>query len=255
MNEKELDKKIEDELKKDTNSASELKNETWNKINTELFQSPDSHKKKVKKRGIISGLTAAAIVAIAVFGMTDPGQAMIQSLKDMFVEEKEQEIEIEGHKEDSDVQLEANEELRYVIYIDDSRYRMIEGDSSDRIVPEQELADRYPEVSMEIMRKEATTEEMVESIKNSLADNKMELRQEEQVNTPINGVVIRGIGPGYTNEAGKTGQQWDTPIEKYYITETKNNQVFVIKQSYFLEAAEGHGARFDYMLKSFEIVD
>ncbi|MFB4169239.1 hypothetical protein [Virgibacillus sp. JSM 102003] len=254
MNEKELDKKIEERLKIDTKLASELKNETWNKINTELFPSPGSHKKKGKK-GIISGLTAAAIVAIAVFGMTDPGQAMIQNLKDMFVEEKEQEIEIEGHKEDTDVQLEANEELRYVIYIDDSRYKMVEGDKSDRIVPEQELADKYPEVSMEIMRKDATTEEMIESIKKTLADNNMELRQEEQVKDPIDGVVIRGIGPGYTNEAGKTGQQWDTPILKYYVTKTENGQVFVIKQSYFLEAAEGHGARFDYMLKSFEIVD
>lgn len=254
MNEKDLDKKIEEHLKKETDSASGLKDETWNKINRKLFPSHNTRKKRGRRR-IISGLTAAAIVAITIFGMTDTGQAMIQNVKDMFVEEKQREIQIEGTKEDTEVQLEANEELRYVIYIDDSRYKMVEGDASDRIVPDQELADRYPEVSMEVKRKEnTTTEEMVESIKKSLESHEMELRQEEHVNTPIEGVAIRGIGPEYTNDAGKTGHQWDTPIHKYYITETENEQVFVIKQMYFLEAAEGHGARFDYMLESFEIV-
>src|SRR5699024_10118804 len=123
------------------------------------------------------------------------------------------------------------------------------------VVPNQALGEEYPEVSMEIIREEGiTVDEMIHKMKQELSDLNMEIRQEEIVDTPIEGTVIRAIGEGYINEHGKTGPQWDTPIYKYYVINEYHGQFFVIKQKYFLEAAEGHGVRLDAMLESFEIV-
>ncbi|OZU89257.1 hypothetical protein CIL03_05940 [Virgibacillus indicus] len=253
MNNQDLDKRLEKKFKEHTSPAPKLKDETWNKISKELFPSKSRKGKKFKR--VTAGIAAAVIVAFLFFDMTETGQAMIQSLKDMFVEEKDQEIEIEGQKEDAEVHLETNDELRYIIYIDESRYRMKKGDTSDRIVPKDDLPENIPEVSMEIMRKEDTTiEEQLAMIKEEIESNGLTVNREEIIDTPINGIVVKGIGPEYTNEHGKTGHQFDTPIHRYHLTEEEDGQLFVIKQKYFLGAAEGHGARFYYMLESLEIV-
>ncbi|WP_339226372.1 hypothetical protein NSQ77_12650 [Oceanobacillus sp. FSL K6-2867] len=259
-----LDKKIELLLQQQTEEATHLKEETWNKISDELFHnsSASSHtvRKKLNKkwRGlVVVGLSTAAVITILLFGtLTDQGQAMFRNLKEMFVEEKQEEIELEGQKEETNVQLETNEELRYIIYVDEERYKMVEGEESDRIELIEPLEDRYPDVYMEITRvDDTTTNEVVAAIKAEIENDKeMELRREERVTEPIEAEMIQGMGLEYTNDAGKTGHQWDTPIHRYYVTDEDEGQVFVIKQVYFLEAAEGHGARFHYMLESFKVV-
>ncbi|MUK88655.1 hypothetical protein GMD78_09655 [Ornithinibacillus sp. L9] len=256
MNNDELNKKITKHMIEDTDSVTELKEETWNKINQELFPSKNKVKKKSRKKPIFTLVSAAIILFAIVFGVTEPGQAMIQGLKEMFVEEKQQVIEIEGDKEIRDVELETNEELEYIMYVDKSFYKMTKTDTGDRIVPAQELEDRFPDVSMEITRKEnVSVEEVIEEIKATIEADGLIINQEEHVDTPIEGFVIKALGPEYTNEHGKTGHQWDTPINRYYVTEPIDNQFFVIKQEYFLEAAEGHGVRLNSMLESFEIVN
>ncbi|WP_010648540.1 hypothetical protein [Oceanobacillus massiliensis] len=260
MSRDKMEQQMEQILKKQTEEAMNLKDGTWNKINQELFSSTAELKvkaaRKVKRKGrvfAIAGLSTVAIITILFFGMmTDQGQAMIQNLKDMFVEEKQEEIELEGHKEDTNVQLETNEELRYIIYIDEDRYKMVEGDLVDRIETIEPLGERYPEVYMEITRMDDTTTKEVEAvIKDAIeADPKMELHREESVTVPIEAEMIQAMGSGYSSDGG----QWDTPIHRYYVTDEDEGQVFVIKQVYFLEAAEGHGARFSYMLESFKVV-
>ncbi|MBP2076354.1 hypothetical protein [Oceanobacillus polygoni] len=259
-----FDKKIELLLQQQTEEATHLKKETWNKISDELFQnsSPSGRtarsKPKKKRKGlVVVGLSTAAVITLLLFGtLTDQGQAMFQNLKEMFVDEKQEEIELEGQKEETNVQLETNEELRYIIYVDEERYKMVEGEESDRIELIEPLEDRYPDVYMEITRiEDTTTEEVVAAIKAEIErDEKMELRREERVTEPIEAEMVQGMGLEYTNDAGKTGHQWDTPIHRYYVTDEDEGQVFVIKQVYFLEAAEGHGARFHYMLESFKVV-
>ena len=246
MSKKTFDKHIKDHLLQETETATNIKEETWNNIENRLFHD----KKEAKRTGASRWFMAAGIVAmvffIAIASSTDIVQAMIQNIKSLFVEEKQQEIEIEGHKEKQNIQLEVNEELRYVIYIDDERYKMEIGDTSDRIVPAQELGEQFPEVSMEIRKINNTSREAeIEKIKQEM--DGLILREEENIHEPIEAVRIRAIAEGEST--------WDTPVYKWYITPTKEEQVFIIKQSYFLEAAEGHGARFDQMLESFEIVN
>lgn len=204
--------------------------------------------------GII--LLAAAVIAIAVFTMNnEPDQAENQSLRDIFVEEKQQEIEIEGRKETIDTELEANEDLRYVIYIDKDRYQLIEGEEADRIVMLEEVEGDFPPVYMEISKEEnMTAEEAVLQIKDEIMnDASMGVRREEQVTEPLEAEMIQGMG---LDEAGDTfAGEWETPIHRYYVTGNEDDHVFIIKQVYFLGAAEGHGARFSSMLETFEIVD
>ena len=262
-----LNKKIKLLLQQQTKDATHLKEETWNKISDELFQNSSASGRRARSnpekkwRGlglVIVGLSTAAVIMLLLFGaLTDHGQAMFQNLKELFVEEKQEEIELEGYKEETNVQLETNEELRYIIYVDEERYKMVEGEESDRIELIEPLEDRYPDVYMEIMRFDGTsTEEVVASIKAEIEnDEEMELQKEEHVTEPIEAEMVQGMGLEYTNDAGKTGHQWDTPIHRYYVTDEDEGQVFVIKQVYFLEAAEGHGARFHYMLESFKVVE
>ena len=255
-NNKHVDEKLKKALLKQTEIEPELKNQTWDNISQELFSSDPPRKMAKRRKKLIAGVAAAAFIMFLTIGlMTETGQAMIQNLRDLFLDEKEEEIEIEGQKEQSNVQLETNEELRYVIYLDDERYRMEEGDDRDRIVTKEPLDDMYPDVYMEIWREEETTTEAVlDELKEILGREGLEITEEARVEEPLEAEMIQGMGEEATNEHGNTGQQWDTPIHRYYVTDTEEEQVFIIKQAYFLEAAEGHGARFDYMLESFEVV-
>jgi hypothetical protein len=255
-NKQQFDDKLREEMQKRIHVDSELKEETWNKIHQTIFEAKRPSKSKKKSFVAALGTIAAAIILLTFGLMTDTGQAMLQNLKDMFVEEKQEEIEIEGQKEESNTQLETNEALRYVIYVDEDRYKMVKGEEVDRIETKEPLGDRYPDVYMEISRREnTTTEDVLEDIEQEITADGLEVVRQEHVTEPIEAEVIQGMGKETTNESGKTGHQWDTPIHRYYVTETRENQVFVIKQAYFLEAEEGHGARFHYMLESFEIVE
>lgn len=247
-NDKHVDQKLKEALLKQTEIEPDLKDQTWISIDKELFSSIPSEKMtKTRKRWISGIAVAAAILFLSLGIMTDTGQAMLQSLRDMFVDEKQEEIELEGQKEPTDVQLETNEELSYIIYIDEDRYQMEKVDGHDRIVTKEPLGDAYPDVYMEIHREESTTtEQVMEAIKSDIEAEGLEISNEERVDNPIEAEMVQGMGED-------TGQ-WDTPIHRYYITDEVEGQVFVIKQVYFLEAAEGHGARFQYMLESFEIV-
>ena len=99
-----LNKKIKLLLQQQTNDATHLKEETWNKISDELFQNSSasgrrarSNPKKKWKGLVIVGLSTAAVIMLLLFGaLTDHGQAMFQNLKELFVEEKQEEIELEG---------------------------------------------------------------------------------------------------------------------------------------------------------------
>ena len=259
MKDKRIDKLLEQTYSEHPSDReiNKMKEEIWMAVNEELRP-----KKKAKKwlKKLSIGLSAAAVLFIGfvIFSMnTEPGEVMMQSLRSLFVEGKKQIIEIEGQEEEIDTQLETNEELSYVIYIDESRYKLIAGEESDRIEMKEPVEGDFPEVYMEISREEnTTTEEVIERIKQEIeTDTAMGVRREERTTEPIEAEMIQGMGLDGSGDKESFGSEWNTPIHRYYVTDTINEQVFIIKQVYFLEAAEGHGARFHYMLESFEIVE
>lgn len=257
MNYKQDDQEIKDQLVKETAEVAKLKEDTWKKIENELTKDAKKKLKRNRKLKLFIRM-AAMVLGITIIWIsltTSPGLALIQNIKDMFAPEKDVEIHLEGELESTHVELEANEALRYIIYIDKERYKLIEGETRDQIVMVEELEDDFPEVVMEIIPTEGTLEAAISMLKEEIKNLDMEITREGKVDEPLDAYEIGAIGKDTEGENGVLGKHWDTPVHQYYITNNKAGHFFIIKEKYFLEAAEGHGARFYYMLETFEVVE
>ncbi|MGM8211536.1 hypothetical protein ACLIBH_01960 [Virgibacillus sp. W0430] len=294
MRKNKLDKEIKKTLNKETEPAEELKQLTWNRIENELFSEQIVPVKR-KAWSITAATITAIVIAVVWIGSAAPqGETIMHTLRDLFVEEKERhpetdpeatiedeqeddkeenerdefqkeiekfvkekevEIELEGIKEVVHTELKTNDTLRYIIYIDTSRYTFEKGEARDLIVPNPPIGEDYPEVAMEIKRMELTVEEARAEIRRDIEDENMELFREEQVEDPIAGYMMMSYGEEYTDNLGITARHWDTPVYRYYIAKQKDGDVFIITQKSFFEALEGHSARFDAMLESFEVIE
>lgn len=252
-----VDEKIKQMLLKQTEIDDSLKETTWNKINEELHRPRQTEQKKTpqRKKWLISFVVAAAMMLIVVGTMTETGRAMIQNIKDTFVPNKQVEIEIEGQKEPSNVQLEMNEQLEYIIYIDEDRYRMETVDGVDRVVTKEPLGDSYPEVYMEISeRSEIGKDELITEIEQQLDQDGVSLINREEVSKPVKATMLYALESSYVEDGEIIDLAWDAIVHRYYIIPVEDEKAFIVKQQFFTEAEEGHGARFDAMLESFEIV-
>lgn len=246
------DKKIKNLLHEWTDVDKAIQQKTWKRIDDKLFG--EIHKRKSIRRTWLVATLSFAIGCFLLFSFfTAPGQAFVQEIKDLFVPEKKENIEIEGMTETTDVQLHANEALRYVIYIDEERYKMEEAGDVDRIVTKEPLGEGYPEVYMEISQEIGKSkEELIQGIKEDSMRKDFLITNEEKVSEPVESILIETIEQDETT--GEMRHGWDTMIEKYYVIEVSENHFFIVKQVYFQEAAEGHGARFYHMLTSFDII-
>ena len=65
-----------------------------------------------------------------------------------------------------------------------------------------------------------------------------ELLEIETVTEPVEGFLLYGAAVS----------EWDSEIVHSYVISNGHKGSFVITKNYFLEAAEGHGARFHHML-------
>jgi hypothetical protein len=244
-----FDKRVKDELHKRTTEESQgLKDEIWNGLEQELFKEERGDVRKLKKKGSINsviGVIAAGLL-IALSLQTDTGSAFIKSVKDMFAPEKEITQAIEGQDEETEVHLHEGKDSEYIIYVDEARYKIIKGEESDVITTIDPLPEKYPEVKMEITQvANEKPEDLVKRIEADLKVDYSELREIENVTEPVEGYLLHGIN----------GNEWDSNVVHLYVISNGNEGSYVIREDYFLEAAEGHGARFHYMLESLEIVE
>lgn len=268
MEDKNVDKEIKASLLKNTDDITTKKEEIWGNIETKLaldeektksnqvkmeeinigFE-PKGSKRSTKKSKKSKSWLAATIAAALLIGIfttsTDTGQAFVNNIKEYFEPQKQVVEEIEGMPEEKEVVLEEGE-AGYIIYIDKELYNMINEDGVDKIVLNQELDEKYPEVSMTITQVEdknpaQLAEEIAAELQNSFAT----VKEIETVNDPVEGLLVSAID----------GNEWNSRVAQVYIISNGKTGSFVIQQNYFLEAAEGHGARFYHMLKEFKIVD
>ncbi|WP_026487359.1 hypothetical protein [Caldanaerobius polysaccharolyticus] len=197
-----------------------------------------------KRKSIFAkiGLTAAALIIAFAIG-TNAGKAAVSKIKDIFVPQKVIVQDIEGQKEDTKVNL--NESNGYVIYIDENNYKLIKQDGKDKIIPKIKLDDRYPEVYMEIQQiKDKSPQEMATQIENELRSRFENVENKGIIEQPIRAIFIYA----------RSGLKWNDTVVKYYLVDNKKGGTFVIKQQLFIEATEGHGVRFDNMLKEFKVI-
>ncbi len=158
--------------------------------------------------------------------------------------EKTTTLIIEGMEEDLALDLHVSSIYPYAIYLDKERYRVEEKDDRDIILFDTE-AD-IPVVSMAIWYRESVeASELATELENQLKDQYTNVTNHGRVESPL---------PAHYLFAEKADSSDDT-VKRYYLVEDFNNGVFVVQQTMFLEAAEGHGARFDNMLKELFIWD
>ena len=243
-----FDERLKNELRKRTMEESlGLKDEIWNGLEQELF---DDRKKgdvrKMKRRILPLIIAIAAALLIVLSFQTNTGTALIKGIKDMFAPEKEIIQGIEGQEEETEVHLNEGTNSEYILYIDETRYKMVQGEDVDIVTTIEPLPEQYPEVTMEIKQfANERPEDLVKEVEAELKKDFPELREIENVTEPVEGFLLHGAA----------GDEWDSKIVHTYVISNGKEGSFVITENYFLEAAEGHGARFHHMLESFEIVD
>jgi len=245
MNENNLDQLITDSLHKNTEDTSSLKEQTFKNIMEQIKEIERGGiimKRKSKMPKIASMILVAIIAVMALMATTDTGQAAIGKIKEFFAPEKKIEQELEGNKED--VNLELEEKMDYIIYVDKNVYKMESENGIDRIVPKETFVEDLPEISMTIEQRE---NEKPETIATELMENlksKFVTLEKLDIDEPVTSILVFGHG----------GSNWDSVIQRYYLVDNTKEGTFIITQTYFLEASEGHGVRFDNMVKEFKIV-
>lgn len=245
-----FDQQMKEHVNKGTEYPAQMKEDIWNKIEKKIdnqqtitTEIKEKRKKIWFKLGRVGLVAAALLLAVMIFS-TETGNAFIDQVKEFFVPEKVVTEQMEGME--SDVNVTLQEGTDYVIYFDQAQYAMIDFEGKDRIVFKEELPDIYPDVYMEITQINKQPEEVANQIQQELQiefDNVSDVRE---VQDPYVSFMIYAIG-------NTGGYEWDDPFVRYYIFSNENGGSFIVQQQFFLEAEEGHGARFDLMLEEFHI--
>jgi hypothetical protein len=244
---KDVDKTIEESLEEMSNFHPNEKDEIWNAIENEIFSEKRSRiNKKPRKRKWGIFVAAAAVMLLAFGTQTETGSALVDKVKSMFEPEKDVKQSIEGTEEETNLQLNEGKESEYIIYVDEERYVMKKTEAGDIITTKEPLGDQYPEVSMTITQvKEQDPATVYTDLKNKILSDYPLTILEEDVTEPAAGKMLF---------AKKDGTEWDNELIKVYVIDNKAGGSYIIQQKYFAEAEEGHGARFDHMLKEFQII-
>lgn len=250
-NMKDFDKQIEQAFKQKLIDKTEpLQDDIWTSLETELFHktAPKGEVRKMnRKTRMLSLFVAIAAAFFIIFSLqTKQGAAIIGQIKDFFAPEKEITQSIEGQDEQTDVTLHEGTNVEYIIYIDESRYKMVKGEETDIITTIDPLPENYPPVSLEIKQiADQKPEVVLQELEVTLKQNFPELRSAESVTEPVDGYLLHGIN----------GNEPTSKVVHAYVISNGKEGSFILQGNYFLEAAEGHGARFHHMLESFEIVE
>jgi|SRR5699024_5241939 len=252
-------------FEEETDVMEDEKDTVWNNIEAELF--PQVKKSTLGKRIAVGiGAVAAAciliIIATGIFTTeqageppleTDPNGQSGSEIEVSLADEYDEEIQIvrepEGQTEVFDMKLAVDEDERYIIYIgkDDYSYDIHSGQMKITFNLTDD-DDRYPEVGISIHPREGQSkDELIETAKDEIEQEQMEVIREEEVTSPVDAYVITAYAKENPNE-------WNSPVHAYYIHEAAPGKYFVFKQMNFMEALDGHSNTFHSMLETFEYV-
>lgn len=268
-----MERKLKKRLQDESRYPNELKEELWEKIeanldidhaaHTERHREPRHERgsgSRMKRIRIATGVAAAA-VAVAVFLSLPTGTALMKDIKHWFAPEKKIEISIEGQTEETNQKLHqggqaqgdqngGHEEAKdktseYIIYYDQERYKLVEGQKEDVITTLEPLPERYPEVSLTIAQfPDTAPSELATELEQKIKREYANAQPLQQVTAPVTGYRLHALN----------GHEWNSEVTTVYVISNGKQGSFVLTEKYFLEAAEGHGARFEQMLKEFRVL-
>jgi len=259
-----LDNDLQKAILENTQPAANNKDATWQ----DILKKTEGMKMTRQNRPRIAGLIAACLVLMLVIGslFTPTGKAAVARIIDLFESEKSIVTEIEGEAETADQQLQIGTTpspeidtsqqqalMAYIMYVDESMYSFESANGTDIIKP-LNFPETLPEVSMEITQVAGVPKEnLAADIKEELINEYETVYEPYSVTEPFEAICINAHD-GDLNGTKETMPQWDSKVVKYYLIDNTLGGTFVIKMKYFIEAEEGHGARFEAMLKEFIII-
>lgn len=163
---------------------------------------------------------------------------------------KTETILIEGHEEeinyDSFGEIPSSTNPGFAIYYDCDRYTMTE---------ENGIYDIRPVAIEGVDNSKFPTCEMV--IEHSTTDWQnlcTQTREQMRPNWEIMSEVEILNNPERLAFSVHDGMNWDSRVESHYFLSDEMGGAYHITARYFLEASEGHGARFAYMVASFQLL-
>ena len=243
------DHELEMMLQSYTQSAADRQKEVRAHV---LEALPEITPRKTHIGGQALAAAAVLIFLCALFVQTPPGTAMaataretVAGLIQTLFPPKAAEVTLEGESEQASLTAHGQEPNEatpgFAIYVDEDRYQVIVESNNTFIRP---LAATGLVCEMEISHLPSTTPKSgIEAAQTQLAENFETISDISESNTP-NGWTFCASG----------GTAWDSPQEEVYFTSDGAKGCYQISLRYFLEAAEGHGARFRTMLETFTIV-
>lgn len=250
-----IDVKIKKALEHGTDDSLKYKEEVWQAIKAQIDQGNNytkgvrrmDRKKANRKKPFITVLTTGTVAAallLTFFLGTEPGKAAIDKVKEFFEPQKNITQQLEGDQEDTLMELEQSK-MGYILYVDREYYDVIHEEGMDRILAKNQGED-LPKVFMEITQiEDKGVDAVATDIESQLGSKYSNVENRGQVSDPVNGTLIRAA----------SGQEWNDTVVVYYLVDNTKGGTFVIKQQYFVEAEEGHGARFYHILKEFKIIE
>lgn len=211
--------------------------------------SRNEHDKKAKLTNrnlpLFMGIAAGAIM-VFILGISKPGMEAIAKVKEVFVPQKKVLQQIEGEKEQHEVNLKKNTK-GYIIYMDDSYFTIEHLNGSDKITPKNKLNDsNFPELYMEI--KEVSNKkpsDLFYTIEKQLKSQYKYVNSTGKVVQPLEALRISATSDKKSNSKEVVN----------YIVDNKKGGSFLITQQLFIEAEEGMGVRFNNILKEFKLTE
>lgn len=146
---------------------------------------------------------------------------------------------VEGEESTVTMNLVEGNDALYSLYIDPERYIFTTAEKEDKLTPIDELPEGYPEVNLTFLY---VNNQTPESVMEDMKQEYLMPLEENTVAAPMNALTLHG-----TN-----GEQPDSEVVTIYMIEALEGTL-LITEKYFLEAQEGHGARFEQMLETIEI--
>jgi len=254
------DDDIKNALNRGTQKAAGQKDRVWKNVNDELYEQGTPH--TARRGSTMPGRLAAAVAAVAivtVFSFTPPGKAAVARITDLFAPQKTIDFSLEGNQEQGDFSLQTpapiqtqepgdatpdTKPMTFVIYVDEAMYQTEVSVGEMTITPVDYPAD-YPPVYMQITQDTARSpEEVAQSLEAELKDRYTDFLNKGTISDPVSSIWLHML----------SGYEWNSEVANYYLVDNTQGGTFIIKTQFFLEAEEGHGARFHYMLKEFQVV-
>ena len=230
------------------------------KVKEDYIMESAPGRKKNKKPHLRWIAAAIALLVMLAFFQTAPGAAALEIVKEGvagFIETlfppKDIPVNVEGeteviHQQAGGQEPEVQEDGTvtapgFAIYYDTERYTMQEenGVTYIRFVTDNDL----PPCEVEIRHIPNTDPS------DAAASTNREMAESWDIVSEVRSLDAQD---GYTFYYA-AGTSWDSACGYVYFLRDGRNGCFQITARYFVEATEGHGARFSQMIQTFEVID